>query len=93
MYSKKWLENFNEVDKILQIRMSTIEDSGKHIKHVVIPKYKRIRNGKEIKRCISTSKECVFKDYSNLKDCADRIKVKCKIIDYSALPRGYMEVK
>lgn len=90
---KTWKERFDEVDKILQIRMSTIEDSGKHIKHKVIPKHKRIRNGKEILRCVSTSKECVFKDYSDLKDCADRIRVKCKIIDYSALPRGYMEVK
>ena len=76
----------DSIDKIIKRNLGTIEDRGKHIEPRPYIKEKRNNNKNVIKRC-------GFKDYSDLKDCANRLKVKCRIIDYSPLSSGYMEIK
>ena len=80
------------VDKIIKRGLGTIEDSGKNIKPRPYTKEKRNNNKNVIKRCELKDKRCDFKDYSDLKDCADRLKVKCRVIDYSPLSKSYMEI-
>lgn len=89
MLNKKW----DSLDTILKRGLGTIEDSGRHLKPRPYIKEKRNNNKNKIKRCELKDKICDFKDYSDLKDCADRLRVKCRVIDYSPLPKDYMEIK
>jgi len=89
MLNRKW----DSIDKIIKRGLGTIEDSGRHIKPRPYTKEKRNNNKNIIKKCELKDKRCNFKDYSDLKDCANRLKVKCRIIDYSPLSSGYMEIK
>ena len=48
---------------------------------------------KRVIRCSDETKECSFLDYNDLKDCADKKRVKCRIIDYTPLAKDYMEIE
>lgn len=89
MSNKKW----DALDIIIKRNLGTIEDSGRHIKPRPYKKEKNNHVKNKINKCKLKDNRCDFLDYSNLKDCADRLRVKCRVIDYSPFSSDYMEIK